>query len=122
MAGKAQSVSTTGIQKFKFRNKTEEKNFDVMAYPVPHKYGIWYVEPVITNTSEPLQENVKDSEMTVTCRASAERSYLSKCTLTIFSIIYPSGFYKVQIINEHGDENFTFEISYGEWIVNEAKA
>ncbi|XP_025103259.1 uncharacterized protein LOC112569634 [Pomacea canaliculata] len=111
---KPQSVSTTGIQKFQFRNKTEEKNFDVMAYPVPHKYRIWYVEPVITNTSEPLQENVKDSEMTVTCSASAERSYLSKCTLTIFSIIYPSGFYKVQIINEHGDENFTFEISYGE--------
>lgn len=78
---------------------------------------MWYVKPVITNSSEPLQENVEDSEMAVTCRASAERSYLSKFTLTIFGITY-----NVQIINEDGDENFTAEVSYGEWLVNEVKA
>lgn len=102
---------TTDIGKITFRNGSEELDFNVIASPVPRDYVVWFVG-VTPNSTDDFPERVDGSWMNVTCQAYTDRRYLAKCTLTVFRIYYGSGYYKVQVINEHGDENFTAEIIY----------
>lgn len=100
----------------RFRNKIQanELRFEVIAYPVPHKYDVWFIQ-LVTNNSELYPEKSEGSELNVTCKSSGKHRYLWNCTLTVFSVLPQSdGVYKVRVANEHGEENFTVEISYGE--------
>lgn len=111
MSGKPRSQVTTDIGKITFRNSSEELDFNVIASPVPRDYVVWFVG-VTPNSTDHFSERVDGSSMNVTCQAYTDRRYLAKCKLTVFSIYYRSGYYRVQVINEHGDENFTAEIIY----------
>ncbi|XP_025102103.1 uncharacterized protein LOC112568821 [Pomacea canaliculata] len=98
----------------KFQNKREDLSFDVIGYPVPLNYEIWFDPPEINN-SKPFTRKFEGSELNVTCKASSKYLYLSRCTLTILSVPFQSGgLYILQVINEHGKENFTVEISYAD--------
>ncbi|XP_025101624.1 uncharacterized protein LOC112568526 [Pomacea canaliculata] len=108
---KPRSFSSTLLGTVKSGSEIQELRFDVIAYPAPHRYEAWLVSKVINN-SEPSFRDVQGSELNVTCEASKQYRYLSKCSLTIIGISSRSDdFYKVQVINEHGGENFTVEIS-----------
>lgn len=53
--------------------------------------------------------------LTITCKAGTVRRYLSTCTVTILDIPSTSTqWYKMQVINEAGDENFTVAITFRE--------
>lgn len=112
--GKPRSLSSTHLGMIKFRNKREDLSFDVIGYPVPLNCEIWF-DPSEINNSKPFTRKFEGSELNVTCKASSKYLYLSRCTLTILSVPFQSdGLYILQVINEHGKENFTVEISYGE--------
>lgn len=108
-SGKPRSYSATDIGKITFRNKTEELMFDIISYPAPHKYEIWFVGPVL-NSSISSSEKYSDSVMTVTCNTQTDRKYMARCKLTVFNILSEYGLYKLLVINEHGNETFTVEI------------
>lgn len=61
-------------------------------------------------------DNIKDHMLNITCKAGKVNRYLSTCILTFVNLTSQSaGLYKVQIINEVGDGNFTVRIDFSEW-------
>ncbi|PVD27156.1 hypothetical protein C0Q70_12310 [Pomacea canaliculata] len=116
---KPRSLSFNHLGTVKFGNKTQELNFEVITYPAPNKYDLWFA-PLVINNSEPLFRRIESSELKITCKASIQRRYLSRCTLTFYGGQSRSdGFYKVQVINEHGEDNFTIAISYGKGLMKQ---
>lgn len=90
-------------------------NFDIIAYPVPHEYHVWFVKSPINN-SEGAHNDDKDLQVNITCQ-SVFRRYLSTCSLRVVNInSLTTGSYKVQVINEAGDENFTVTIDFSEYM------
>ncbi|XP_025101326.1 uncharacterized protein LOC112568301 [Pomacea canaliculata] len=90
----------------------KEVTFDTIAYPVPYAYQVWLLAPS-TNNSESIESKINNSMLTITCKAGTVRRYLSTCTVTILDIpLTSTGWYKMQVINEAGDENFTVAITF----------
>lgn len=114
VSGKPRSVSSTNISKIKVKDKNEELSFDVIAFPPPTVSGVWFAEPT-TNSSELSYD--KTSVVNASCKSDRKHRYISRCTLTMLGNASYSrtGWYKIEVTNNHGDENFTVEISYGEW-------
>lgn len=110
LSGKPRIISTGHIGKIMFRNQTETIAFDIISNPVPHQSNVWFLG-AMPNSSSSCELKEK-SAMNITCTSYTDRKYLVKCTLTVFNILPCSGFFMVQVINIHGDENFTVEIIY----------
>ncbi|XP_025101081.1 uncharacterized protein LOC112568157 isoform X2 [Pomacea canaliculata] len=97
---------------FYMMNHQTEMNFDIIAYPVPHEYHVWFVKSPINNSEDAHNEG-KDTMVNITCQSSVFRRYLSTCSLRVVNInSLSTGSYKVQVINEAGDENFTVTIDF----------
>lgn len=94
--------------------RTGEISFDVIAYPLPYKIDVWYTVSR-SNNNEAVLEETKGLSMNVTCTAYTRRRYLSRCTVVVSNLPSQSatGFYKVQVTNEVGDETFRFERKFG---------
>lgn len=109
-AGKPRSVSSTNVFIFSVKDKREMLTFNVIAFPVPSGAGVWFADPVNNSTESSY---VQSSDANLSCKSDRKFRYISRCTLTVFSDTSPSksGMYKVQLINEHGAENFTIELS-----------
>ncbi|PVD27148.1 hypothetical protein C0Q70_12301 [Pomacea canaliculata] len=109
---KPRSHSSTRLG-FDMMNHQTEMNFDIIAYPVPHEYHVWFVKSPINNSEDAHNEG-KDTMVNITCQ-SVFRRYLSTCSLRVVNInSLTTGSYKVQVINEAGDENFTVTIDFSE--------
>ncbi|XP_025101315.1 uncharacterized protein LOC112568294 [Pomacea canaliculata] len=107
---KPRSHSSTRLG-FDMMNHQTEMNFDIIAYPVPHEYHVWFVKSPINNSEDAHNEG-KDTMVNITCQ-SVFRRYLSTCSLRVVNInSLTTGSYKVQVINEAGDENFTVTIDF----------
>ncbi|XP_025101419.1 uncharacterized protein LOC112568358 isoform X2 [Pomacea canaliculata] len=90
----------------------EEVTFDIIAYPVPYEYHMWLVRSSKSSNTMNI-DNIKDHMLNITCRAGKVNRYLSTCILTFVNLTSQSaGLYKVQIINEVGDGNFTIRIDF----------
>ncbi|PVD27159.1 hypothetical protein C0Q70_12313 [Pomacea canaliculata] len=84
--------------------------FEVIAYPAPHRYKVWFKGP----TKEASIVDVEDSAAVVTCRPNERHRYLTSCSLKVFNrTSHSGGSYKIQVINELGDENFTVDVISG---------
>ncbi|XP_025101621.1 CD166 antigen-like [Pomacea canaliculata] len=110
VACKPRSVSSTNVFIFRVKDNREMLTFNVIAFPVPSGGGVWFADPVNNSTESSY---VQSSDVNISCKSDRKFRYISKCTLTVFSDTSPSktGMYKVQLINEHGAENFTIELS-----------
>ncbi|XP_025103102.1 uncharacterized protein LOC112569511 [Pomacea canaliculata] len=108
---KPRSHSSTRLG-FHMMNHQTEMNFDIIAYPVPHEYHVWLIKSPINNSEDAHIEG-KDTMVNITCQSGVFRRYLSTCSLRVVNInSLTTGSYKVQVINEAGDENFTVTIDF----------
>lgn len=108
VTGKPRHSSSLYLGDFGMANKTVEMTFEVIAYPAPHLYKVWFIGP--TNIVD-----VEDSAVVVNCRPNERHRYLSSCSLKVFNrTSQTGGSYKIQVINELGDENFTVDAISGE--------
>lgn len=90
----------------------EEINFDIIAYPLPHEYRVWLVKSSINNKDRTF-DDVKGSGINITCQGGTVRRYLATCTLRAVNVPPQStDSYKVQVINEAGDDNITVTIDF----------
>lgn len=107
IAGKPRISSST-----KAKDKREALNFDVIAFPEPTVSDVWFAESTV-NRSELLY--VQSSDANVSCKSDIKHRYIFKCRLTVLSnaALSRTGVYMVQLTNNHGVENLTFEISNG---------
>lgn len=105
-------MSSINLSKVKIKDKRGELNFDLIAFPAPTVYKVWFSE-VIVNSSEPSY--VQSSTANISCRSIRDHSFVFRCNLIVFNVSQSgTGYYKVQVANDHGEENFTVEVIYGE--------
>lgn len=90
----------------------QEVNFDIIANPAPHEHRVWFLRTP-SNDNDSMETEVEGSMLRITCNTLTVRRYLSTCTLSFFNVMSLStGLYKIQLTNEHGDENFTVVITF----------
>lgn len=112
LTGKPRSRLSTHLGEYIVKQQTEI-NFDIIAYPAPYGYHVWSARSPKDN-HESL-ENEANRFINISCKIDTVRGYLSTCTLTVSNTNSQSnGLYKVQVINEAGDENFTVILTFRE--------
>lgn len=116
VTGKPRHNSSNYLGNVNIDNMAAEMTFELISYPAPYKYNVWFAGPL----NEAYYAHPHGLVMNVTCTPDQTRRYVARCILNIFNITLQStGSYKIQVINEVGDENFTLDVTSGELVIFE---
>lgn len=108
VAGAPRNLLLKNLDVVKDKSNQVVITFEVMAFPAPHQCNMWFVGSSVSS-SEAAFRRIEGSMANITCKAFTWRRYLYRCSLAVLD--FPSqlgnGTYKIQVINEAGNENFT---------------
>ncbi|XP_025102553.1 uncharacterized protein LOC112569092 [Pomacea canaliculata] len=110
---KPRNVSSLHLGTVKVGDKPQVLQFEVISYPPPTSCILFFMASAEDAKGNSTQHEL-DTSTTVTCTPYPVRRHMSQCTLSVTDRLYLSGLYGIQITNDVGQVNFTFEITLGE--------